>query len=161
MAFSNLHAPPISASFWDAVITRLDTAALQQLTRAPGRVSLVGDDVDVPFEEGELGGRVVVVPVQTLWTTEWLPGSPSSVPFLVRTDWNPVRQPGYDIAEEMEAAQRLCFEQLQSWDAGTLSSCMVAFPVFLFRAWQPRAQFDAATGLVFLSAEYRCQLVTV
>lgn len=161
MSFSNLHAPPEISPFWDAVKTRLDTATLQALTRGAGRVYREGEYVEPPASDSALWGRLVIVPVQTLWSVAWLPGSPTSVAFLLRADWNAVRQPGYQPAIEMEAAQRASFERLQHWDAGVLATCQVAFPVYLHRSWQAAPLWDRDTNTLYLSAEYRCQLASV
>jgi hypothetical protein len=160
MSFSNLHAPPITAAFWDAVVARVDTLTLQALHRGAGRVLLEGTYTEPPANDDQLWGRTVIVPVQTLWPVAWLPGSPTSIAFLVRSDWNPLRQAGYNPAIEMEAAQRATFEQLQHWSAGVLDGCQVAFPVYLHRAWQQRPLYDRETNTLYLSAEYRCQLAS-
>lgn len=158
MAFSNLHAPPVTSAFWAALVAHVDTVAVQALTRGAGRVYLEGDYDEPPAER--YWGRLVIVPIETLWPVVWLPGSPVSVPFLVRADWPATREPGYDTSREMQAVHRLVFEQLQGWAPAGLDGVQVAMPVYLHRRWQDRARYTEDDGTLYLSAEYRCQLAS-
>ena len=158
MTFSNLHAPPVTSDFWEAAKARLDSAAMQQLTRAAGRIYLEGEYDSAPT--GRYWGRVVLVPVETLWPVVWLPGSPVSVPFLVRTDWPNTQEPGYDTSREMQAAHRIAFELLQGWSPTGMNDVQVAMPVYCHRRWPDRARYEEADNTLYLTAEYRCQLAS-
>ncbi|HET7321860.1 MAG TPA: hypothetical protein VFI96_05135, partial [Longimicrobiaceae bacterium] len=76
------------------------------------------------------------------------------VPFLVRSE---VHSPGgaYDPALALEAAQNEAFALLHGWIPGTLSGVRVSLAMWRETPPQALPLWDDASGLWFLSAEYR------
>ena len=167
----NLQTPPVTVDLWAALRTRIATAAMEVVLgtkTAQGEVTRVfieGDYTDPPWAEAEPGGRVVIVPGLALGGTRFRPGFTTPLSFLVRTDFNNYRAPGYNVALSLELAQKEAFKQLQHWTwavgvgAGGSAKVMLGMAVTMDTTWEPRALYDEGRlGVVFVSSRYRLEV---
>ena len=99
----------------------------------------------------------MIVPVVPL-TRTFIPGLPTPLRFLVRTDFNDYAAAGYNPSRSAELAQREAARRLQDWEPGTVlvsTQVMVASRVRMDEVWQPRVLHDPdVTGTVFLSSSW-------
>jgi hypothetical protein len=153
-------------AFWRAIKTRLDSDTMRAICNPTGTspsepcVYVAGLD-DYSAEEGtrdEDWGRVVVVPVETLWETPDVEGWTSKIAFLVRVEFNRYATVGYQPDVGLELAQAEAYGLLQRWIPQGLSRVLVAFPVYRGRRPQPIPQVDDERDLLFTSSEFRTEL---
>lgn len=147
--------PPRIWALWSAAKARLDSATMRTILGGSARVKLETDDLAPLGAETDAWGRIVIAPVRRLFgePTE-APGRGRVVPFLVRSE---VHSPGgaYNPALSLEAAQNEAFTRLHGWIPGALTGARVDLAIWRETAPQALPLWDDASGLWFLSAEYR------
>lgn len=150
--------PPRAWELWGAMPARLDTARMQTILGGPGRIYVQGQPTPALGGKDQAWGRIVVVPVRRAYgePTEQ-PGRSRIVPFLIRAE---VHSPGglYNPALALEAAHAEAFARLHGWTPGAFRFGAATRP--LWRETPPQALplWDDASGLYYLSAEYRALL---
>lgn len=148
--------------WWDALVTRLSTARMAQLTGGAGRVYKVTDlRGDPEGAEDQVWGRVVVVQTNTLWPRPFVPGETRKLAWLVRCEIHaPQDEAGFDPGRTLDAMHAEAFAQLQGWvpAVDTMRDAFVAVPVYRFDEPQSLPLWDEGGGVHYTSSEYRTEL---
>jgi hypothetical protein len=153
-----------TAGLWRAIQQRVNTQAMRVIlgsSAAAPRIHLAYDDyLAQEGPEGAAWGRLVIVPTQTLWQSpREQPGQRRAIGWLVRIDYNPVHQPGYDVNVPLQAAQAEAYAQLQDWVPTTpVTGATVAFPFYRATPPQDIPLWDEPRGLWYNSAEYHTEV---
>ncbi len=147
--------PPVTQDLWPVLRDRIATDTMATILFGPNRVFVEGDYVGQPTELGKWG-RAVIVPVLPVQGIRWSPGVPTTLRFLVRTDFNNHVEPGYNVSRSAELAQREAARQLENWNPGSVlvsTQVMVVGEVRMDEVWQSRVLWDPdVTGTVFISS---------
>lgn len=151
-----------TGSLWRAVATRVNSAQMQTVLGSANRVHIVTDEFQASEGiGGQAWGRVVVVPTQSLWqqNTE-VPGGARVSGCLIRTEFNRVEQPGYDVNIALQAAQAEAYRQLQGWvplsgDIGVV----IVMPFYRNTPPQEMPMWDTGRGMWYTSSEYRTEVM--
>lgn len=145
------------APFWRQVQARLSTSAmLAELTG--GRVYRASEDYAAPEAPRAPWGRLVLVPVTTLWPTGELDSAVRGINWLVRAELMPPSAPAYDPALVLEKVQQLTSEQLQGWLPPPQDGVLVRLAVYRARPPQPMPEWEPERALWWLSSEFRCEV---
>lgn len=151
-----------TGSLWRAVALQVNSALMQTILGSATRVHVVTDEFNA--SEGlqdAAWGRVVVVPTQTIWqqNTE-VPGGARVTGCLLRTEFNRVEQPGYDVNVALQAAQSEAYKQLQGW-VPTVAIPGVSFVLPFYRQTPPQEMplWDPGRGMWYTSSEYRAEVM--
>lgn len=154
-------AIPRLANFWDAMKTRLNSARMQQILEGSNHIYRADEDYSQPPGTKTLSerwGRLVIIPPTNLWEDIAIPGETRRVNWFIRTEVNSIRQAGYNIGKQLEAAQDEAHVQLDGWSPTGLAGVNVIFEVYRWTDPQPLPLWDPDRGLFFLSSEYRCEV---
>lgn len=158
MPQSSMFIPPVTQDLWPVLRDRIATAAMATILGGTGRVYVEGDYSGAPAGEAIPWGRAVIVPVLPAGGIRWEPGLPTTLRFLVRTDFNDYVAPGYNPSRSAELAQREAARRLENWTPGSAlvsTQVMVTGDVRLDEVWQSRVLHDPdVTGTVFVSSSY-------
>lgn len=166
--FGTSTKPPRLSELFDALKVRLDSARMQTMLGAAGRVFKASDDgvKDRPAAEGSPGRRVVIIPVRTPWNTQELGGRQRVVRFMVVSEMQRGSKTD-DPAVALEAIQDEAFMRLEGWrpsnaellathpgDGAVAPLLTIVLPMYRSRPPQSGAEWDERSGLYFLSSEY-------
>lgn len=143
-------------SFWLAAKTRLTTSRMAEVLYGPNRVLRVTEPLSTPIVAAGLpGGRVVLVPVTTLWPSVYVPGETWKEAFLTRVEFADYRAEGYDVTFDHEAAHQEISTRLEGWCPTGLTGAQIINPVFRYSLPPAAPVFDERSGTWQTSCEYR------
>lgn len=143
---------------WENLKTRLSSARMITVLQG-GKVYLEGADYTAPEgPEDKPWGRLVIVPAQNLWPDEVGIGPTRTIAFLTRAEFNPYRDPGFNVQKPLDAIQDECYMQLSGYTPSAMQYVQFALPLWLARAPQSLPLWDEARALAFTSAEWRAEL---
>lgn len=154
-------APPRAASLWPEVVSRLETAAMEEILGGPDRVVLNRDaDAEGLGGESSWWARCVIIPVVRNWEVEDVPGREIIVPWLVRAE---AHSPGgdYDPLVTLEATHGEAFARLHGWRPGAIGGANARLRAWRETAPQPAPQHDAPRDVWQSSSEFRILLEPV
>jgi hypothetical protein len=158
------YAMPSFTQFWNLVKGRLTVdAMLLTLLYGPKHVYKEGEDYSQPEgPEGKPWCRLVIAPTMSLWPQADAPGMLKPVAFIVRAECNNFLDPNYDKQAALEGLHAQVKMLLDGWapDPASMGTTKIAFPVFLQRIIEPRLMWDDQRKLNFMTAEYRCEVIT-
>lgn len=148
-------------AMWSAVKDRLNDSQIDAVlygTKEDGtsRVYRATEDFSAgEGDEGDVWGRIILIPAATLWEPVEAPGQTRKVNFLVRVEFNNYRAEGYDPTPDLEAAHEAVRDLLDGWTPTNLNGSRIVFNVY--RRTYPQAMpfFDEQRKLWWTSAEYR------
>lgn len=149
---------PRLAELWAAAKTRLDTATMQSIIGAAGRVQLSWDTLASLAPATEPWGRVVVIPVSGGGGVIES-GVVRRVHFVVRCDRNEYRAPNYDPLVSLEAAQSEVRTRLDDWVPTASSKYALVVRVYRKRPAQALPLWDAGERFWFTASTYAVEVL--
>lgn len=143
---------------WDHLRTLLPSTRMLAILQG-GKVYLEGDDYSKPEgPEGDIWGRLVVLPTARMWDDQVGTGPTRNVSFLVRAEAHPNWVEGTRPDKLLDAAQDEATILLSGHTIPKLTYIMGAIPLWQARPPQPMMLWDEQRGLYFTSAEWRCEV---
>jgi hypothetical protein len=158
---------PILRPLWTATIARLNVPEV----KAPigGVVEVVLEGMQNPafpvttnpgIDNSKQWGRLVVMPSQSVWPTQYVPGHLYQVGFVLRAEQNRINDPGFEGGlAGLEKMHRVAQSLLDGWVPTGLVGVMVVNPLAMWRQPEPMPQNDPDRSMVKMTADYRCEVI--
>lgn len=146
------------AGLWPLLRARLDSDPLALALGGRDHLYLPPGPLYPERTEAEAGvawGRVVILPMATLWPPEGdIPGEARPLAFLARTEFNDVD--AEEVEYGVEAAHSEILRLLDGWLAGSWVGGTMVQPVWREVPPLPVSLYDSSRAVWVNPAEYRC-----